>query len=301
MVEAREGEQGIHITAIPMAPSGAVSESSGEVTTDLCGVPEILVTEHNMIDSKYYDKYGPLYQPPKPLWPGLTGGSPATCWKDEEVMFVMNLDQSEGDQNVNWVDYYADDIKGVGLVCHTPQATSKTGITVPSNNYAFYKRFHEGIIYKQRIMDDKLGVMTEWKQPYKPTDEELIQDREEAYKKGIPHGVQPEGQSDFDKDLITLLVRSELHHDSEYGVQIGDDGKHYGGPGLVTFSLNMRIVDVHRVIQSKLGILPANQCLAFASKNFDDNQRTLEHYGVRFWHSKFPDWPLTIRRFKSSS
>jgi hypothetical protein len=28
----------------------------------------------------------------------------------------------------------------------------------------------------------------------------------------------------------------------------------------------------------------------------DDAQRTLEHYGVAYWHEKFPHWPLRIRR-----
>jgi hypothetical protein len=86
--------------------------------------------------------------------------------------------------------------------------------------------------------------------------------------------------------------------------------------------------------------MPGLQKLAFAGKNFDDSQRTLEQcvrraacggaaaqrrqrsatqsgsaacsaaaraadapprparrsYGVRYWHAKFPHWPITIRR-----
>lgn len=33
-----------------------------------------------------------------------------------------------------------------------------------------------------------------------------------------------------------------------------------------------------------------------AGKHLDDAQRTLEHYGVSYWHSKFPHWPLKIRK-----
>ena len=71
-----------------------------------------------------------------------------------------------------------------------------------------------------------------------------------------------------------------------------------------------------------------SQKLSFAGKNFDDSQRTLEQCapasflpqsggggsgvdapwltrraaprrrsdGVRYWHAKFPHWPVTIRR-----
>lgn len=61
--------------------------------------------------------------------------------------------------------------------------------------------------------------------------------------------------------------------------------------------------------------MPGLQKLAYAGKNFEDSGRTLEQcaprqlakgawltrraprsYGVRYWHAKFPHWPLTIRR-----
>lgn len=174
---------------------------------------------------------------------------------------------------------------------------------MPPNNYVFYSRFHDGIIYKQRIMDDKLGYLSEWATPYKPSEEELARHKEEAYRRDVPYGLSPEDDcarsAGVDDDKVTLLVRSELHHDSEYGTDVDADGKHSGGPGHVTLSLKMRIAEVHQVLRRELGLLPAHQCLAFAAHNLEDNQRTLEQYGVRYWHAKFPDWPLTVRRFKT--
>jgi hypothetical protein len=43
-------------------------------------------------------------------------------------------------------------------------------------------------------------------------------------------------------------------------------------------------------------VLPALCRLSYAGKHMDDAQRTLEHYGVAYWHEKFPHWPLRIRR-----
>ena len=43
-------------------------------------------------------------------------------------------------------------------------------------------------------------------------------------------------------------------------------------------------------------MLPALQRLSYAGKHLDDAQRTLEHYGVDYWHAKFPHWPIKIRR-----
>lgn len=36
--------------------------------------------------------------------------------------------------------------------------------------------------------------------------------------------------------------------------------------------------------------------LGCAGKHLDDAQRTLGQYGVAYWHRKFPDWPIKIRR-----
>ena len=41
---------------------------------------------------------------------------------------------------------------------------------------------------------------------------------------------------------------------------------------------------------------PALLRLSYAGKALDDAQRTLQHYGVAYWHAKFPAWPLRIRK-----
>ena len=41
---------------------------------------------------------------------------------------------------------------------------------------------------------------------------------------------------------------------------------------------------------------PALLRLSYAGKSLDDAQRTLLHYGVVYWHAKFPAWPLRIRK-----
>ena len=45
------------------------------------------------------------------------------------------------------------------------------------------------------------------------------------------------------------------------------------------------------------GIPPALQRLSYAGKPLDDAQRHLSHYGVAYWHARFPHWPLRIRKF----
>ena len=47
-------------------------------------------------------------------------------------------------------------------------------------------------------------------------------------------------------------------------------------------------------------MLPALQRLSYAGKHLDDAQRTLEQYGIDYWHAKFPNWPITIRKRGSS-
>lgn len=34
--------------------------------------------------------------------------------------------------------------------------------------------------------------------------------------------------------------------------------------------------------------------LSYAGKKLVDASRTLEHYGVDYWHARFPNWPLVI-------
>lgn len=48
---------------------------------------------------------------------------------------------------------------------------------------------------------------------------------------------------------------------------------------------------LHIVLQAYLHV-----CVPPAGKHLEDAQRTLEQYGIRYWHNKFPHWPLKIRR-----
>ena len=58
----------------------------------------------------------------------------------------------------------------------------------------------------------------------------------------------------------------------------------------------MTVQDLRLVIKEKGGIIPGLQKLAYAGKKLDDSKRTLEHYGVKYWHDKFPSWPITVRK-----
>mmetsp|Transcript_6266 Transcript_6266/g.15877 ORF Transcript_6266/g.15877 Transcript_6266/m.15877 type:complete len:101 (+) Transcript_6266:498-800(+) len=95
---------------------------------------------------------------------------------------------------------------------------------------------------------------------------------------------------------IKLTVTSELHDADEYGSNVDSNGKHSGGPFDIDVSPKMTIQDLRMVIKEKGGILPGLQRLAYAGKKLDDPKRTLEHYGIAYWHKKFPHWPLTVRR-----
>lgn len=153
---------------------------------------------------------------------------------------------------------------------------------IPPNNYDFYTEEEK---YKPVVQADG-GIMSMWEPMYNPTPEQAKIDREKAFETGVPHGYVPKGDRYAGQPTIKLLVRSELHTDDEYG-----------GPFHIEVSPKMKIDDLRLLIKDKCGILPGLQKLAYAGKNFEDANRTLEHYGVKYWHSKFPDWPITIRRF----
>jgi hypothetical protein len=131
---------------------------------------------------------------------------------------------------------------------------------------------------------------------YHPTAEQAEADRRAAYEAGVPHGYVVPGDKYKDLSTIELLVQSELHSDDEYGSKVDATGRHSGGPFSIAVSPKMRVEELRRVIYEKGGIIPALQRLSFAGKNLEDSQRTLEHYGVAYWHAKFPHWPLKIRR-----
>ena len=75
------------MAAVDMSPALALDLDN--LTPDLCGAPDVLIEKDNVstVDNAYYDKNGPLYQPPKPLWPGLDGGAEATAWTPQELTF----------------------------------------------------------------------------------------------------------------------------------------------------------------------------------------------------------------------
>ena len=73
--------------AVQEAPAPA--EDTDVLLPDLCGAPHVIVEKENAstVNNAYYEKNGPLYQPPKPLWPGLDGGAEATVWTSDELTF----------------------------------------------------------------------------------------------------------------------------------------------------------------------------------------------------------------------
>ena len=133
---------------------------------------------------------------------------------------------------------------------------------------------------------------------YHPTPEQAEADRKRAYETGIPHGYVAPGDKYKDLPTIELNVLSELHTPEEYGSEIDAKGRHHGGPFKINISPKMRVEELRRVIYEKGGIIPALQKFSYAGKNLEDSQRTLEHYGIAYWHAKFPHWPLKIRRCK---
>lgn len=86
--------------------------------------------------------------------------------------------------------------------------------------------------------------------------------------------------------VLRLLVVSDLHADEEYG-----------GPFWIEVPSKCRAGELRGVISDACGVLPGLQRLSYAGKRFEDPERTLEHYGVKYWNAKFPDWPVVIRRF----
>ena len=141
------------------------------------------------------------------------------------------------------------------------------------------------------------GVLSDWKPMYDPTPEQADIDRKIAFETGVPHGFVKQSDKYKDDPTIKLLVRSLLHTNDEYGTTVDPKtGKHSGGPFWVEVSPKMRIDDLRVVIKKASGLMPGIMRLNYAGKDFEDPQRTLEQYGVRFWNEKFPDWAIIIRR-----
>ncbi|KAL6775802.1 hypothetical protein ACKKBG_A18550 [Auxenochlorella protothecoides x Auxenochlorella symbiontica] len=209
--------------------------------------------------------------------------SPPAVW-DESAMSALRADYP--DLAVLSTD---------AVTKHNPTpGTGRTGyMAVPPNNYPFYSEDEKYV----PIMQADGGQLSEWKPMYNPTAEQAEKDRKAAYESGVPHGFVAAGDKYAGLPTITIPLISELHTEEEYGENVDSEGRHSGGPFLLEVSPAMRIEDLRKLIKDKAGIIPALQKLSFAGKNLDDAQRTLAHYGVAYWHDKFPEWPLKIRRY----
>ncbi|KAL0023269.1 hypothetical protein WJX77_001673 [Trebouxia sp. C0004] len=171
--------------------------------------------------------------------------------------------------------------------------TGRTGyLHVAPNNYPFYSEDEK----YTPIMQSDGGQLSDWKAMYQPTAEQADKDRLAAYEAGVPHGYVPPGNKYKDLATIHLQVVSDLHDSNEYGPEIQEDGQHCGGPFYIDVSPTMRIEDLRLVIQEVGGVVPALQKLSYAGKKFEDSQRSLQQYGVAYWHKKFPHWPIKIRK-----
>ena len=96
----------------------------------------------------------------------------------------------------------------------------------------------------------------------------------------MPHGYVAPGAEAAAVAEITLTVRSELPGASD--------------PFTIAVSHEMRVQDLRAAIFAAGGIPPALQRLSYAGKRLSDPSRSLQHYGVRYWHARFPHWPLTV-------
>eukprot|EP01026_Neomeris_dumetosa_P042555 TRINITY_DN3550_c1_g1_i7.p3 TRINITY_DN3550_c1_g1~~TRINITY_DN3550_c1_g1_i7.p3 ORF type:complete len:211 (-),score=20.58 TRINITY_DN3550_c1_g1_i7:207-839(-) len=172
--------------------------------------------------------------------------------------------------------------------------TGRTGFTsVPPNNYPFYSEEEKYV----PVMQTDGGQLSEWEPMYNPSPEQAEEDRRKAYETGIPHGYVAPGDKYKGLPTIKLNVVSLLHVDDEYGINVNADGKHSGGPFTIEVSPKMRIEDLRLHIYKIGGIIPALQKLSYADRDLEDSQRSLEQYGVAYWHKKFPHWSLKIRKF----
>jgi len=146
------------------------------------------------------------------------------------------------------------------------------------------------------------GILSNWQPMYEPSTVKADADRLAAFEADVPHGAGGEGAAASPAPVTSaaalaakfgaqcphasLLVVSELHRDEEYG-----------GPFWIKVPTKTRVHELRGVIAERCGVLPGLLRLSYAGKKFEDPERNLEHYGVKYWNAKFPDWPVIIRRF----
>jgi hypothetical protein len=156
----------------------------------------------------------------------------------------------------------------------------------PNGGYDFYEEEDK---YAPNVRGDPTngGVSTEWTPGYEPTREEYLRDKAEAEAAGVPLGsmLAQKHAKNVETQRMTLTVRSLLHTDAEYG-----------GPFEIEVTPYTRVAEVKKIIANKCGVLPGLQKLTYAGRDLDDPNRTLGQMGCRYWHAKFPRWPLTIVR-----
>ncbi|PNW79639.1 hypothetical protein CHLRE_08g361100v5 [Chlamydomonas reinhardtii] len=189
--------------------------------------------------------------------------------------------------------------------------TGRTGfLAVPPNNYPFYTSEGEGPAGRGGekyvpVLQPDGGQLSEWEPMYAPSKEQAEADRAAAYAAGVPHGYLAPGASRAaagaaeGEEVLQLWVVSELHGDGEYGAQVdaAGSGRHRGGPFRVAVGARTRVEELRAVLRDAGGLLPALQRLSYAGKHLDDSQRTLQHYGIAYWHKRFPHWPIKIRKY----
>ncbi|WZN58590.1 ubiquitin-like domain-containing protein [Chloropicon roscoffensis] len=206
----------------------------------------------------------------------------ATTWNQEEISSL----RADYDELAH--------TKGDAVTKYNPTpGTGRTGyMAIPPNNYPFY---NDDERYQPVVQPDG-GQLSDWKPLYQPSQEQEAEDRRKAYESGVPHGYVPRGFRYEGMPTIKITVQSELHSSDEYGSKRDQNGRHSGGPFAIDVSPKMTVEDLRLVIKEKGGIIPGMQKLAYAGKKLDDPKRTLEHYGIAYWHAKFPDWPITVRK-----
>ncbi|MEW5307332.1 MAG: hypothetical protein WDW36_009737 [Sanguina aurantia] len=210
--------------------------------------------------------------------------APVASWSEEEVT-----------SGYSSVGQYAPSSYEVAFSKYNPSpGTGRTGhMRVAPNNYPFYS---DTARYTPLVQSDG-GQLSEWKPMYAPSKELAEEHRAAAYASGVPHGYVAPGDTYKDAEMLQMRVVSLLHSDSEYGAEVDPaTGRHHGGPFSIMVSPQMRVEELRLIIRDAGGIIPALQKLSYAGKNLEDSQRTLEHYGITYWHAKFPHWPLKVRR-----
>ncbi len=150
------------------------------------------------------------------------------------------------------------------------------------------------------------GFLSEWEPLYEASTVKADADKLKAFQSGVPVGskYEPTGTKSwapvFENAERKLLNKHKYKGGEELDMLVVSDlhrHEEYGGPFWIKVPSTARVREVRLVISEKCGILPGLQRMSYAGKQMEDAERKLEHYGVKYWNKKFPDWPLYIRRY----